>query len=213
MIFNRSDRRRAKLQREVRRAAPEPRAAFLEETAGRLMEARRPERTHRRLRLTAGFALTVLLLALMAAFGGIGYAQTAVVETASTAVTTLKQAVVKKSAQTKRTRPSPTANYTAAAFVYPAPTLECMITFHKTGNVYRLKVSGSTSLDSGTIDIQVTGPGSSFPWNTSVAATSTWTTGNSPTVTLGGSYTATVTQTVSGYAMGSTTCTGTAPTS
>jgi hypothetical protein len=217
MIFDRSRRIRSRLQRELRAQSPEPPEALVDDIVGRVADAeRRPQHSGSRLRLGVGFALTAMLLVVMAAFGGVGYAQTAVADTTSAAVNTVKRAVTSEPTRTTSLSPSPSNNFAAAVAVYPAPTLTCSISFQGSfGNsTRRLTVTGTTTLAAGTITVTVSQTPSGPPWPITFgpfAATTSWSTGQSPSgsVTTGKTYTATVTQTAAGYADGTTTCTAT----
>ncbi len=204
MIFDRNRRALSKLQHELRAQSPEPPAFLVEEIVGRVADAeRRPRHFGSRLRLGVGFALTAVLLVAMAAFGGIGYAQTTVLDTTSAAVDTVKRAVTREPTQTTSSSPSPSNNFAAAVATYPAPILKCAFDFNRLHTTFKIK--GTTSVAFGAISVTVTSspssPGYPATQPATIALDGKWATAFFPDTahTTPTTYTATVTQTVSGY--------------
>lgn len=202
MIFDRNRRHRSRLERELRAGKPEPSGDLTARIVRSVADAGSREGSSRRLRVVAGLALTVLLLVAMAASGGIGYAQTAVADTTSAAVKTLKRAVVREPAQTTSASTTRSSNFAAADAVYPAPLLTCA--FEWNGNAhFKFKITGTTTVAVGTISVTVTEspdgpdyPSSQGPF----AASASWTTpAYFPDTINGRTYTATVTQTATDY--------------
>lgn len=104
--------------------------------------------------------------------------------------------------------------FAAANVVYAAPTITCGI---GPGNGNHVGVTGNTSLHQGSVSIVITASPSDTGYPVTLTAPVNTTTGDFTVSTSGTSqrtsgvtYTATVTQTESGYATGSTTCSFTA---
>ena len=197
MIFDRDRRQRSRLERELRAGKPEPSGDLTERIVRSVAGAGEPKGSSRRLRVVAGVALTMPLLVAMAASGGIGYAQTAVADTTSAAVQTLKRTVVSEPAQTTSASTSGSANFAAAAAAYPS--LTCAFDWNGAAHS-KFKIKGTTSVASGTISVNVTATpaGTGYPASDSVGASASWTTGFFPNTVTGTTYTATVTQTGAG---------------
>ncbi|CAN5666481.1 hypothetical protein BH18ACT13_BH18ACT13_01530 [soil metagenome] len=205
MFFDRNHRSRSNLKRALRAQTAEPPATLVEEIVGRVADAEPcPRFAGNRLRLGVGFALTAILLVAMAAFGGVGYAQTAVLDTTSAAVDTVKRAVARNPTKTAPATSSPSNNFAAAVATYPAPMLTCAFVFN--ADHTRFKITGTTTVASGTISVTVTSspPSTGYPATktATIAANGFYTTGNFPLTahtTPATTYTATVTQTITGY--------------
>jgi hypothetical protein len=195
------DRQPNRLDHALRSNSPQARDAFVAELAARIPGTERPRRSVPR--LAAALAVTVVLAATVAAFGGLSYAGTAFENTASSALHTIKQ--VANSGNSRSSSPS-SHQFKAPSVVYP--TLSCAFSFKHSSYV---EVFGHTSdPTAGPIFVTVTwdsgqpyGSGtasanhSSHHWSTNIHGTH-----NQP----GTTYTATATQDGS-----TTTCTGRRP--
>ena len=200
------------LEKRLRKMRPEPPDGLLEELLGRTGSESR-ERRHGR-RLVPALGLTALLLIAMGAFGSVGYAHSAVANTASSAFDKIDRLVTgssSSSTQTNHTATSlRTSHFGASHWTYPAPRVRCWITADSNR---RMRVSGTTTLPAGTIFVRITQEGSGstsgFPWTApSIAVTSTnWgPTSWSPPGKAGREYEASVTQKAAGYRDGHTEC-------
>lgn len=198
-MFRRGD----SIERRLSRERPEPPQDVVDRLVSRIEADRAPAGHVLRRRLAPALAMTATLAGALVAFGGVGYAQSTVESTAEAVVRTAKSIVVSRDRQAS---PAP-SGYVAASQTY-APTVTCNVSFQ--GAKKKVRVSGTTTLASGTINVVVTENGSPF-WSKSVSATLLWDTGNGPDTTSGRTYTANVTQTGSGFPNGTATCWATSP--
>jgi hypothetical protein len=214
MLSDRHNRRLAALGKDLRRERPRPGDGFVDGLVRRIGTTGPPSRRPYRMRLGVGLAMTALLLVILGAFGGIGYAQSGIVSSASSAVDALKHAVGGEGpSATSNSASSHAGQFVAAIAVYPAPTVTCTLT--QIGSSGKMRAQGTTTLASGTIDVvisDITGPSpAGFPYTpAAIAVVSTnWgpTASNGPVGTNGHTYRADVTQTASGFADGTTSCT------
>jgi len=200
------------LGKDLRRRRPRPADGFLDELVGRIERTSPAPARPYRLRLGAGLAMTALLLVVLGSFGGIGYARSSIVGSASSAVEAVKRAVGGGGASNAaNSATTPSGQFVAALAVYPAPTVTCTLT--EIGSSGKVRAQGTTTLASGTIHVvisDITGPSpAGFPYSEDIAVVSTtWgpTASSGPVGTNGHTYEASVTQTAAGYADGTTSC-------
>lgn len=194
--MHRGNRQPNHLDHALRSSRPQAREAFVAELAARVGGIDRPRRSPGR--LAAALAVTVVLTATLAALGGLSYAGTALENTASSALHTIKQ--VASTGGSGSSTPS-SRQFAAPSEVYP--TLSCHLDLHRN----YVEVAGHTSQPTaGPIFVTVTWD-TGQPYGTGTAtsnhgghwATNIHGTQNAP----GTTYTATATQDGS-----TTTCTG-----